>query len=74
MPGYFLVNACVQSGLEKSAMQDEAIFFLTRLPNIHRDPFDRLLLSHAMINGWEFATTDEILKKYPVRILENIKT
>ncbi|PJZ77041.1 type II toxin-antitoxin system VapC family toxin [Leptospira neocaledonica] len=74
MPGYFLVNACIQSGLEKSILQDEAIFFLTRLPNIHRDPFDRLLLSHAMINGWEFATSDEILKKYPVRILENIKT
>ncbi|MGJ4789053.1 type II toxin-antitoxin system VapC family toxin [Leptospira koniambonensis] len=73
-PGNFLVTACIQSGLEKSNMQDEAIFFLTKLPNIHRDPFDRLLLSHAMVNGWEFATSDDILKKYPVRILENIKT
>ncbi|PKA16641.1 type II toxin-antitoxin system VapC family toxin [Leptospira haakeii] len=73
-PGNFLVAACIQSGLEKSNIQDEAIFFLSKLPNIHRDPFDRLLLSHAMINGWEFATEDDILKKYPVRILENIKT
>ncbi|TGL57586.1 type II toxin-antitoxin system VapC family toxin [Leptospira sarikeiensis] len=68
-PENFFVKACIQSGLDKADLQDEAIFFLSKLPNLHRDPFDRLLLSHAMVNGWEFATADEVLKKYPVRIL-----
>ncbi|MFB5651847.1 type II toxin-antitoxin system VapC family toxin [Leptospira wolffii] len=69
-PGDFLVQACLQSGLEKADLQDEAIFFLSKIPPLHRDPFDRLLVSHTILNGWELATTDSILEKYPIRILK----
>lgn len=39
------------------------------LPPIHRDPFDRLLVSQALIEGVTLLTTDALLARYkgPVR-------
>ncbi|TGK00227.1 type II toxin-antitoxin system VapC family toxin [Leptospira langatensis] len=71
-PWHFILPAALGSGLEKADLQDEAVFFLGKVPNIHRDPFDRLLISHLLVNGWEFATADSIMHKYPIRILKDL--
>lgn len=39
------------------------------LPLIHRDPFDRLLIGIANLDGYTLVTHDRMLKKYRVRIL-----
>lgn len=41
------------------------------LPNIHRDPFDRLLIAQALTEGLTFLTNDDKLLKYPGEILKN---
>ncbi|HEV2323694.1 MAG TPA: type II toxin-antitoxin system VapC family toxin [Terracidiphilus sp.] len=35
------------------------------LPLIHRDPFDRLLIAQAIIEGITFLTRDRAIAKYP---------
>ena len=40
------------------------------LPDIHKDPFDRLLLSQAMREDLTLVTADEILATYPGPILK----
>ena len=35
------------------------------LPPLHKDPFDRLLLSQALTEGIALLTTDERLARYP---------
>lgn len=35
------------------------------LPPIHKDPFDRLLVAQARIEGVTLLTTDEIVARYP---------
>ena len=35
------------------------------LPPIHKDPFDRLLVAQAQIEGLLLLTTDEIVARYP---------
>ena len=40
------------------------------LPEYHRDPFDRILIAQAMLEGFTIVTHDAIFRKYPVRILE----
>ena len=35
------------------------------LPPIHKDPFDRLLVAQAQIEGITLFTTDEIVARYP---------
>ena len=41
------------------------------LPAIHRDPFDRILVAQAGIEGLTLLTTDETLARYPgpIRLL-----
>ena len=43
--------------------------YLRRLPALHRDPFDRILIAQALCEGLTLVTTDPILHKYPVRII-----
>jgi len=38
---------------------------MLRLPPLHRDPFDRLLLAQAMIEGLTLVTRDPIVRSYP---------
>ena len=35
------------------------------LPPIHKDPFDRLLVAQAQIEGLTLLTTDEMVARYP---------
>jgi PIN domain nuclease of toxin-antitoxin system len=39
------------------------------LPPIHKDPFDRMLIAQANVEGAELVSTDPVLRKYPVRVL-----
>lgn len=39
------------------------------LPQIHRDPFDRLLLAQAHVESFTLVTADEILTQYNVPLL-----
>ena len=40
------------------------------LPDIHKDPFDRLLLAQAMREDLTLVTADEVLASYPGPILK----
>jgi len=40
-----------------------------RLPQHHRDPFDRLLVSQALIEGATLVSRDEALRAYDVPVL-----
>lgn len=68
-PGEWLPGLIKDSGLEFRAISNEAIFMLGKLPDLHRDPFDRLLVSTALTEGWEIATVDQQIQRYPVRTL-----
>ncbi len=35
------------------------------LPLLHKDPFDRILLAQAKVEGISFLTSDKIFRKYP---------
>lgn len=40
------------------------------LPDHHNDPFDRLLIAQAKVEGFTLVTGDEQIKKYDVSIME----
>jgi PIN domain nuclease of toxin-antitoxin system len=42
---------------------------LSRLPNYHRDPFDRLLIAQAIHDGLTLVTGDRTIPLYPVPCL-----
>jgi len=42
---------------------------LEKLPKLHRDLFDRLLIVSALVNGCKIATVDTIFDQHPVQIV-----
>lgn len=40
------------------------VFCLSTLKNVHKDPFDRLLLSQSKALGLKFLTSDEVFASY----------
>lgn len=40
-----------------------------RLPPIHRDPFDRLLVAQAKHEGLALVSVDGWVRRYPVRVV-----
>ncbi|MBP7962801.1 MAG: type II toxin-antitoxin system VapC family toxin [Caldilineaceae bacterium] len=59
-----------QRHLIASLSVDEAsVKQLIKLPSLHRDPFDRLLICQAREHGMALATVDGIIKAYPVETL-----
>jgi PIN domain nuclease of toxin-antitoxin system len=44
-------------------------FELLRLPMIHKDPFDRLLVAQARVDGLTVLSRDEFIAQYEVRVL-----
>jgi PIN domain nuclease of toxin-antitoxin system len=48
---------------------DEAsVKHLTKLPMLHRDPFDRMLISQAMEHGLTLVTEDRAIQQYPITL------
>lgn len=40
-----------------------------RLPDVHRDPLDRMLVAHAVLLDVPVLTADRLLRRYPIRTL-----
>lgn len=40
-----------------------------RLPPLHRDPFDRMLIAQAIAHGLVIVTPDPAIVQYPVRVI-----
>jgi PIN domain nuclease of toxin-antitoxin system len=54
-------------GIAPLPIDEDSALHLSRLPAIHRDPFDRLLVSQAIVHGLVILTPDPILSQYPAR-------
>jgi PIN domain nuclease of toxin-antitoxin system len=58
-----------ERGIAALAIDEESALHATRLPVLHRDPFDRLLVSQAIVHGMTILTPDPIISQYPARTL-----
>ena len=50
-------------------VEEEAMPYLARLPLLHRDPFDRILVAQSIQHDFSLVTIDEPVRAYPVRLL-----
>jgi len=58
-----------ESGFRPLPISADHAIVAARLPMIHRDPFDRMLVAQAQIEELALATRDENCRKYEVDIL-----
>jgi len=50
-------------------LDEESVLHIIRLPDIHKDPFDRMLVSQAIVHGFVILTPDGYIQKYPARVI-----
>jgi len=48
---------------------EEAALHVAKLPPLHRDPFDRMLVAQALVEGYGVLTPDETIARYPARVV-----
>jgi PIN domain nuclease of toxin-antitoxin system len=68
-PERFVPDMRQARGIASLAIDEEAALHASRLPRLHRDPFDRLLVSQAIVHGMTILTPDPILSQYPARTI-----
>ncbi len=56
-----------QHAIERLPLEEEAVLHLARLPALHKDPFDRVLVCQAILGGFAILTPDPLIAQYPVR-------
>jgi PIN domain nuclease of toxin-antitoxin system len=66
-----LRRALLDHDYSELSIASEHVMALEGLPPLHRDPFDRILIAQAVVEGITLLTADEKLARYPapVRVL-----
>jgi len=65
----FMDEAIDKNGFGYLHIEPKHTAALTRLPFHHKDPFDRLLIAQAIIEGIPIISGDTVLDSYPVKRL-----
>ena len=55
--------------IETLGIDEDATLQVGKLPDLHRDPFDRLLIAQAIVRGLTIVTPDRLIRGYTVPIL-----
>ncbi len=50
-------------------LEEVAAVYESRLPRLHGDPFDRLLICQSIVHGMAMLTPDTEITKYPIHTL-----
>jgi PIN domain nuclease of toxin-antitoxin system len=60
-----LRRSLLDNGYTELHVTSEHAVAIEALPPIHKDPFDRLLVTQATVEGITLLTVDKILSRYP---------
>ena len=66
-PGQLIPSQRELHGIKSLPLDEEATFYLAKLPEYHKDPFDRMLVCQAIIHGLTILTPDKLIQQYPAR-------
>ncbi len=55
----------LDNGYNELPITSEHVVAIDMLPLIHKDPFDRLLITQSIVEGITLLTTDPIVAQYP---------
>lgn len=68
-PEQYLSEQRERHQITSLALDEASVRLLAKLPAIHRDPFDRMLICQALHHGLVMVTADATIASYPVTIL-----
>jgi PIN domain nuclease of toxin-antitoxin system len=68
--GAYVPSALERSGVRSLAVDSRHALRTAELPMHHRDPFDRLLVAQAQLEGMAIVTADRRFSAYEVELLD----
>jgi PIN domain nuclease of toxin-antitoxin system len=68
-PETYVPRVREMSGIEALAIDEESALYTARLPKLHTDPFDRMLVAQAILRGMVILTPDDAIAQYAARVL-----
>jgi PIN domain nuclease of toxin-antitoxin system len=68
-PDVFVPMTREASGIASLEIDEESALHAGRLPGLHGDPFDRMLVAQAIVHGMTILTPDPEIEQYAVRVL-----
>jgi PIN domain nuclease of toxin-antitoxin system len=68
-PASFVPSRIRQSGVTPLAIEHQHVLATAELPRIHRDPFDRLLVTQAQLLDVAILTADPTISRYGVETI-----
>ena len=68
-PDRLVPAARAQYGFASLPMDEESALHVIKLPPLHADPFDRMLVSQAIVHGLTIVTSDPKIVQYPARTI-----
>jgi PIN domain nuclease of toxin-antitoxin system len=57
------------NGIASLKLTEEAVLQVRKLPPVHNDPFDRMLICQAIVHGMTILTPDRQIVRYPVPVI-----
>ena len=68
-PDIFVPKIREASGITSLDIDEGSALLAGRLPGLHSDPFDRMLVAQAIVHGMTILTPDPQIELYPVRVV-----
>jgi PIN domain nuclease of toxin-antitoxin system len=68
-PDRFVVGQREAHGFDALPLDELSALHVLRLPALHRDPFDRMLVCQAIVHGLVILTPDPLVEQYPARTI-----
>jgi PIN domain nuclease of toxin-antitoxin system len=68
LPHVFIKNNRIRHRMETLPLDEAAVLQLSRLPEYHKDPFDRIIICQAIAGGMTILTPDTHISRYPVQV------
>ena len=62
-------STCEEMDIHMLPISPQHLSLIQKLPDIHRDPFDRLIIAQATYEGAVIITKDSIMPKYEVKTI-----
>lgn len=72
-PEIYLPKQRKRHSIKNLDLDEKSVTQLIKLPSLHRDPFDRMLISQVIGNGLTFMTVDPTINAYSVEGLSILK-
>lgn len=60
-----LRRGLLDNGYTELPIPSEHTIAIETLPDIHKDPFDRILIAQASVEGFTLLTSDHVVSQYP---------